>query len=316
MNAPEPPAATVTPRDSRAALRWAAYGVGVLLLVAAVYVVVARGDSLGPALRCAAAAPWWMIALVLLLPLVNVALTAASFTLLTRRHGRVGYGEVLALILSSWLLNHLPMRPGLVGRVVYHKAVNRIPVLASVRVIGEQIVLGAIGLGLVLMLVLLTLERPIAWLFAGACILHALPVLVGLSMRAAPRTYALVIALRIADCAVWTLRYLLLFELIGQPIGTSGAAVIAVSSQAAMLSPVPLGLREWVVGLVAAAMAGGAAEVTVEAMTVGVAADLVNRAAELAVALPLGLVAGWVVLRRVRTAEPRDLPHTAGRTSV
>lgn len=304
-----------SPRAPGASRRWAAYALGLLLLGAAVAVVSSRRDAIGPAMQCAMNAPWWMIALVLLLPLVNVALTAASFTLLTRRHGHVGYGEVFALILSSWLLNHLPMRPGLVGRVVYHKAVNRIPVLASVRVIGEQIVLGAIGLALVLMLVVFTLERPISWLISGACILPALPVVVGLSMRGAPRTYALVIALRIADCAVWTLRYLLLFELIGNPIGGSVAAVIAVSSQAAMLSPVPLGLREWVVGLAAAAMTDSHA-VTVDTMAIGVAADLVNRAAELAVALPLGLVAGWVVLRRVRTAGRQDLPHTPGRTSV
>lgn len=315
MNAPEPHAAAVTLRDSRAALRWAAYFVGILLLVAAVYVVVARADSLGPAMRSAAGAPRWMIALVLLLPLVNVALTAASFTLLTRRHGRVGYAEVLALILSSWLLNHLPMRPGLVGRVVYHKAVNRIPVLASIRVIGEQIVLGAIGLGLVLLVVLFTIDRPLSWMLGGGAVLLGSTLCAAALVRSTSRTYALVIALRIADCAVWTVRYLLLFELIGQPIRGSVAAVIAVSSQVAMLSPVPLGLREWVVGLAAAAMADSHA-VTVDTMAIGVAADLVNRAAELAVALPLGLVAGWVVLRRVRTAGRQDLPHTPGRTSV
>lgn len=307
------------PAARRGTLRRAAlYGVGVLLLIAAVWAVAVRADVIGPALRSVRSAPAWAVALVLLLPVANIAVTASSFLVLTRRFGRVGAGEMLALILSSWLLNHLPMRPGLVGRVAYHKAVNAIPVFASVRVIGEQIVCGAAGLGGVLLLVLATRGANEWWLAAGAAAVACGALGAAAVMRGPTRAYALVVALRVTDCAVWALRYWLLFALVGRPLGWHDAAAVAVAGQVAMLSPVPLGLREWVVGLTSAAVvAGGAGGAGgIDAAAPGVAADLVNRAAELAVAGPLGLAAGLWVWRRLARVARAESPHTAGAESV
>lgn len=302
----------------RATLRRAVlYGIGVLLMAAAVLAVVSRAEVIGPAMQSARRAPAWMVALVLLLPALNVSITAASFFLLTRRFGRVGYAEMLALIFSSWLLNHLPMRPGLVGRVAYHKAVNAVPVFASVRVIGEQIVCGATGLAGVLIVVLATRGTHDAWLIGGAAAFAACTLAAAAVVQGPTRVYAVVVALRIADCGVWMLRYALLFAIVGRPLSWHDAAAVAVASQAAMLSPVPLGLREWVVGLTSAAMTGGTiGATTIDAAAPGVAADLVNRAAELAVAGPLGLAAGVWAWRRLTGCTRGDSSHTGRPESV
>ncbi|MBX3403368.1 MAG: hypothetical protein KF699_08165 [Phycisphaeraceae bacterium] len=293
------------------------YGIGVLLLAAAVFAVASRTDVIGPGVQSARSAPAWMVALVLLLPVVNVSITAASFFVLTRRFGRIGYAEMLALIFSSWLLNHLPMRPGLVGRVAYHKAVNTVPVFASIRVIGEQIVCGATGLGGVLLVVLATRGAHDAWIAAGAGAIAALAIVAATIARGPTRAYALVVALRIADCGVWMLRYSLLFAIVGRPLSWHDAAAVAVASQVAMLSPVPLGLREWAVGLTSAAVAGGAlGAASIDAAAPGVAADLVNRVAELAVAGPLGLAAGVWVWRRLARQTHGDSSHTDRPESV
>ncbi|MBX3406225.1 MAG: hypothetical protein KF869_05610 [Phycisphaeraceae bacterium] len=293
------------------------YGIGVLLLAAAVFAVASRTEVIGPGVQSARSAPAWMVALVLLLPVVNVSITAASFFVLTRRFGRIGYAEMLALIFSSWLLNHLPMRPGLVGRVAYHKAVNTVPVFASIRVIGEQIVCGATGLGAVLLVVLATRGAHDAWIAAGAGAIAALAIVAATIARGPTRAYALVVALRIADCGVWMLRYSLLFAIVGRPLSWHDAAAVAVASQVAMLSPVPLGLREWAVGLTSAAVAGGAlGAASIDAAAPGVAADLVNRVAELAVAGPLGLAAGVWVWRRLARHTRGDSSHTDRPESV
>lgn len=313
-----PEAPIVAASASRGTLRRAVlYGIGVLLLAAAVFAVASRSDVIGPAVQSARSAPAWMVALVLLLPVVNVSITAASFFVLMRRFGRVGYAEMLALIFSSWLLNHLPMRPGLVGRVAYHRAVNAVPVFASIRVIGEQIVCGAAGLGGVLLVVLATRGAHDAWIAAGSGAIAALAIVAATIVRGPARAYALVVALRIADCGVWMLRYSLLFAIVGRPLSWHDAAAVAVASQVAMLSPVPLGLREWVVGLTSAAVAGGAmGAATIDAAAPGVATDLVNRTAELAVAGPLGLAAGLWVWRRLARKTRGDSSHTDRPESV
>jgi hypothetical protein len=104
--------------------------------------------------------------------------------------------------------------------------------------------------------------------------------------------------------AVWMLRYALVFGLIGRPLGPTSAAAIALGGQAAMVLPIQIGLREWVVGLTSTLLpeshtvAGAAAAAS---LSPGLLADLINRAAELAVSVPLGLAAAAVLYRRWTT---------------
>ena len=77
------------------------------------------------------------------------------------------------------------------------------------------------------------------------------------------------------------------------------------AAQAAALVPFlgnGLGLTEWAVGLTAAALPSWMAGGVGPEQSVGLLAALVNRAAEVAVALPVGLVSAWWLSRRWKAA--------------
>ncbi len=65
--------------------------------------------------------------------LANLLLTGLLFTVLISRYGNVGRVEMQALIATATLLNFLPLRPGLFGRIAYHRTFNAIPAAASVK---------------------------------------------------------------------------------------------------------------------------------------------------------------------------------------
>lgn len=310
-------------RSRRARLVGAA--VGVLVFAAAVWAVAGQREAVGRAWESLRAAPGWMIAALALLPALNLLLTAGVLTVLTRRHARVPYAEMFALIASAWLLNYLPLRPGLLGRVAYHRLVNGIPVSRSLRVIGE-----AIGCGAASLVMLVAAGAAAARLGSGGpadLALVAAPGLATLALwsvwpRGAGDTRRLLLAasIKYADTLVWVLRYWLVFRAIGAPVGLGGAAASAAVAQAVLLIPVVgngLGVREWAVGAVSSAMpaAAGALKPTV---AVGLMADLANRAAEMTAALPLGLAAtAWLAgrLRRARRhaeAPPAPAPIKTG----
>lgn len=321
--APAEPAHASPPRGRR--LRGLVlYAVGAALLGAAVWTVARQGDSIQTAWESARGASPAVVVLLLALPLVNCFISVLVFWTLTNRYGRVGLGEMSALIASAWLLNNLPMRPGLVGRVAYHKAVNGIRVADSVRVLISAAGCTAAAAGVALVMAMFA-----AWLGAGGAWLAALaaaPLLVGVAAGAAIRAWAggaqvdlpwrlaAAAGLRYIDVLVWAVRYWLVFRLVGSPVGPAGAAVIAAASQGAMLVPVQLGVREWMVGVAASILPPGlwsrgaeegaaASAASMNAAGIGVApgllADLVNRAAEIVVALPVGIAAGaWLAGRQ------------------
>lgn len=315
MRPPSEPAAV--PGRGRAR-RLAASILGLLLLIAAIYAVSARTDALARSFESARTADPLLILAIIVLPVANIAVISASFWSLTRRFGRVAPAEMFALILSSWLLNHLPLRPGLVGRIGYHRIVNGIPVASALRVVVEQFLLGLVALAL--MVVAIAALAPLgAWIAIGL-LLAVGSLLAGwgaLAMRRLPPSassqvgpcYTAAFGFRLLDMTIWIIRYLCLFAVVGQPLTLRHAAGITAASQAAMLSPVPLGLREWTVGFVHAVLApegGAAAEISVQAMAPGVSADLANRAVELLVSVPLGLIATLWLARRIRSLRRPD----------
>jgi len=271
--------------------------VGVGLLLAALWVVASHRGTVAEGMRHAADSPWWAVTLVVVFPILSLVMTSASLWLLTRRYGLVGYGEMHALVAGAMLLNFLPMRPGLLGRLAYHKRVNGIPVRDSVRVLIEAGVLSLVAAGVLLgigasgvlgysvgtdafVLGLPSLLLLVMWWFARG---ERIGGLLGAG------------AVRYADMLVWTGRYALLLWMLGTPVGLEEAVVIASLSQVAMLAPTGgggVGVREWTVGLVGVGLGA-----TLETALV---ADLVNRSAELAVAVPLGLLGLWAIKRRVR----------------
>ncbi len=282
---------------------WASWGVGVLLLGAAVWAVSRHSDDLSRAVESAKAAPVVAWAALLVLPAVNWALTAGVFWVLTRRFGRVGGTEMTALIGVSWLLNYLPLKPGLIGRVAYHRAVNGIPVSASLRVLVESLVVsGAAYVGVLLALwgwtsgAMAGAVGAVAGLVVGFAGL--LPCIRSRSTLGADLRHAAAAAvLRLIDLTVWTTRYALVFWMIGLELPLSSCVVVAVAGQLASLIPVAFGVREWAVGLVGGRLL---AEVGQKALIgAAISADLVNRLAEVLMAIPVGLICARVLRGRI-----------------
>lgn len=313
-----------SPSDAQAALlqsptlRLAMAAIGILLLGAAMWVIWRQHEALQRAMDAARAAPAWLVLATLFLPLGNWLISSTIFYLLTRRLASVGKCEMAALIGSAWLLNMLPFKPGLVGRVAYHKAISGVPIVKSIGVTITAMLSGSVAIVLTVGAQLLLdgdlrASAPpgrLAWVGAGVVLAATLPAGVLLWRRRAlgepllsgGRAVGAAILLRIADTHLWSLRYLLAFRLIGydQPYGV--CVVIAGVSQIAGQMPVQLGLREWTVGLTSGAIRLGVHPLATAAAAPGLMADLVCRAAEIACAIPVGIVSFLWIRRHLARA--------------
>lgn len=310
-----PLTAPPAPQTTRSRLRpILGFTIGAALLAAAITAVLTQGHAARAALDAARGAPLWLYAAALALPLVNWLIISLSFWVLMRRHGPVRAREMAALIGAAWLLNYLPLRPGMVGRVAYHKSVNRIAIADSVRVMIVGMAAGAAAT--LCLLAAAAILGPGAPLPLWAAALAAPLALAGLAaagpLRSRPWLPAN-FALRYADVLVWAARYWVVFALVGAPIDLAGAAAVAAVCQLALVIPLVgngMGIREWAVGLVAAALPAGFASGA--ALTTGVTADLANRAAELLIALPVGLLcASYLARGSAARGERRESPATA-----
>lgn len=279
---------------------------GLALFAGAVAAIVYAGSDTHDAVRRLLAAPVPILALVLVLPIANLMLTSLCFQALTRRYAFVEPREMHALIAASFLLNFLPLRPGLFGRVAYHTRVNKMRVRDTARVLFEAIGCTAVAMLLLLMTIALTRASTT---FAAGFMGVATIALVITWIRArqarnnAIRAYALATLIKLADILLWGGRYVVVFALLGRPIAAREGVSLAVVANAASLIPLAgngLGLREWAVGVVAATLPSqGTADIMVET---GLSADLVNRASEIIVAVLLGVPALIWVSRRMARA--------------
>ncbi len=292
-----------------------AYALGIALVAAAVWSVTRRADVLAPALDALRAAPPGQIALAAALPIISVALTSLTFWILTSRHGRVGPGEMLALINAAWLLNYLPLWPGMFGRLTYHSAINKIPlrdtVVATIWA-NALALIAAAGL-MIVMLIGSLMFKGDDWRFAA--IVATPPLLLGLlglwAYRSPPRPdpqfwrIPTTLAVRWIELLVWAARYSVCFALIGSPIGFGAALAFAAITGLGTLIPLTgnaLGVREWIVGIAAPMLPIGLTLQTSLDMHTGLTADLTNRTIEVLLAAPLGIIAAAWVARRVRAA--------------
>ncbi|MBX3317624.1 MAG: flippase-like domain-containing protein [Phycisphaeraceae bacterium] len=296
-----------TPRGGRATRAIVGSIVGGALLVAAVWTASLQGGSLADGLRAMRSAEWWLVAMAIVLPIANLFVVSVAFWLLNNRHGSVRLDEMAGLIASAWLLNYLPLRPGMFGRIAYHKKYNGIGIKASARVLAETVAMAGIAMAMLASIVLgldwIGVEGgPVWWAVASAPLVGGIAVWRGSSDRTV-RAYAGAMAMKYADVALWAFRYWAVFALIGREIGAREAVAVAVVSQVALLIPLAgngLGLREWAVGLLAAALPGWYAMGEDSGAGIGLTADLVNRAAEVMVAIPLGVLGIVGIARLVR----------------
>ena len=273
-------------------VRWIGLAVGVILVSAAVVTVVSQRENIGAALAAIRHPDAVDVVVLFGTVLANIVLTGLMFSVLMSRHGRVGRVEMQALIAAAALANYLPLRPGLFGRAAYHKAFNDIAIKATVKVTLVALAISVV-LAAYLALALFVASRvsiPL-WLVVGG----AVPVLVGAAVAPATRLIGIAASIRYVEVLLLAVRYQAAFALIGSPIDFASALTISCVSLVVTLIPLTgngLGLREWAVGL-------AAARLTPYMLELGLAADLVNRTAELLFVAVLGLGAfAWLASRR------------------
>ena len=290
--------------------------VAAALLGAAAWAVWSQRPVLDEALLALRDAPAVLVVGALALPLLSWLATSLTFWLLSRRYARVPAGDMFLLIGTAWLLNHLPFRPGMIGRVAFHKKYHGMAVRDSVRVMISAMALSGVSLAM-LLAVALAVARVEQTVMQVAC-LAAPTAVAGLAAglaRAAGMSWwreAAALAVRSLDMLGWVGRYAIVFALVGESPSIERVVVVAAVCQAAMVVPITgngLGLREWAVGLTFAALATGMRE---QAAAIGLAADLVNRAAETLLAVPVGLGCSWGVARVVRRRGAGRVPRNDG----
>ncbi|MBX3379315.1 MAG: hypothetical protein KF805_04420 [Phycisphaeraceae bacterium] len=305
---------------AKPAVRLALFGFGAALFGFAIYTAWS-GSSDGLRAFSRAVEHPFTLALLVFLPLVCLFLASMSFWVLTRRFGKVDVHEMLMLLGGAWLLNYLPFKPGVAGRVAYHKSVNGIDVRWSLVVVAQSIVIGLACFTAQIALASIAAER--AWSEWGKGALLATPLGLAVLGVALPRRgiganawrYSAAFAFRYADSLVWAGRYWLLFWIAGRPQGLSTSAAIAGVSQSASLLPFAgngLGVREWMVGLAARSLPEWYGKQTAMPVAYGVSAELLNRACEFAVAVPVGLLSLWWLIRRFGKARATESVAAVG----
>jgi hypothetical protein len=299
-------------RASRGLRRWG-FVVGLALLAGAIYAGF-RGTDPAQLARALRDAPWPLLAAGLALPALNWILSAHVLWLLSNRFARVPWRDMTMLAGAAGLANYLPLRPGMLGRVAYHKKFHGLAVTHSARVLIESVLCGLPGLAGTLAVAMLWSSRGLwAIVLVPAAALALSLAVVFARVRLAPIVYACWV--RWLDTLVWVGRYWVVLAIVGSGAGESPrfeqAAALACVSQIASLVPLAgngLGLREWAVGLTSSllpawARAGASNSA---ALQTGLQADLVNRALELPAAIVVGLVCGSLLARRHASDGPRE----------
>jgi hypothetical protein len=284
--------------------------VGLLLIVSAIVAIWLSHDDLLTTLDAINRPSPLLIVAALTLPLLNWLVISWSFCLLYRPTSHIPFGEMTSLIATAWLLNYLPLRPGMFGRLAYHRKVNGIPLRVSAVVLVQGVGISVACSVWLLAIAALLADRSSMLNWTAAAL--GVPVLLTIGSIATRRTHSqlsILLAAGVArwlDLLIWSARYWVVFRLIGSPIDISHAVLFAAVAQIVLLIPLTgngMGFREWTIGLVATRFVA-------TAVNVGLVADLVNRIAELVVAIPTGLIA-WSILSKKLTPPQKPASPSA-----
>lgn len=310
------PAATTHPKSpTNSRFKLIGFVIGAAAITAAIVAVTSNAQPLKLALTQPANFQTW--AFLLALPLASLILTALGFHALTNARlpaaARLSFQEMFELIGASWLLNFLPFSPGLFGRIAYQKAKHGITLKDSASVVLESILLSWLAVLLVVPVVYVSnslidplwavvLLSTFGWIVAARTF--------GRHSLAAART--LVLLLKLVDQFCWSLRYFLVFRIIGFEPTPVEACLIAAIAQTSMLIPFignGLGIREWAVALVASRLPEWFRSAPTTGLDQGLSADLLNRACEVLIAVPVGLICISLLSRRHRTPQSTGTPE-------
>jgi hypothetical protein len=270
--------------------------IGIVLFAAAVWLIAAHANEASQAWAALEQPSPTALSVLLVVSVLLIPLSAAAQSLMLRRTSGVwvGMGEMSALVSVATLLNMLPMWPGAIGRIGYHKVVHGIPPMrAGIAVVSIRLI------GLVMGAALLT----VVWVWPAGAVAVWFAVLFGLmtvGVWPSMRLVAWVIIIRWVDLLCTAVRYAAAFSLLHVDLQSAGAAAMAGTGEVA--SSVPFigsgpGLREWSIGWMADRISH-----LPDALVVGVMADLLVRIATLVVTLPLGLLAFRWLSRRLQSS--------------
>ncbi len=288
---------------------------GALLFAAAIGAIAMNRDPLMQAWRMGTGDRWPLLLLAAALPLGNWIVTSGALWALLRprpgESGRVGYVEMMQLVGVAGLVNFLPLRPGMFGRVAYHKVVNGISVGRAIRATIAKLLLSAVSIVVIVGVGLLAAEWGVATVWGiGLMVLTpvgalaAAAVVVGRSQNAMRASnIVLGLAFSLADMAIWMARYAATFALVGAPLNPPQAAAVTGVSQAAMVVPLTgngLGLREWAVGLTGSLLPESLTGAAPVAQPAALSADVLNRGLEVAIAVALGTACSALIAARLR----------------
>ncbi|MAX25249.1 MAG: hypothetical protein CMJ19_12170 [Phycisphaeraceae bacterium] len=251
----------------------------------------------------------------------NLLLTGILFWAVTRPFDccpPVTLSRMQSLILSSSVLNYLPLRMGLIGRAAYLKQFHQLPLKQSAQILIIVLGLGAMVLGSVGLAVIAIpqMDQMTVILLTSALVVALSPIWKRIFNQVARRKLheARVLgwlSIRITDMFVVGMRTWFAFAIIGQPITFAQATALGAAGMLISLlglTPNGLGLREW-------ALAGMTMLVSQHDASVGATAALVDRAVEAVVVCVLGLPTSWQLMRqmaREKSAEnSENLPETS-----
>lgn len=266
-------------------LRLAAMLISLLMLAGAVVLIVNQRERLEPALQAMSHPGIETILILVTSMLIGLVLTGLQFQLLMARHG-IPAIEMQGLIAASALLNFLPMKAGLLGRIAYHQVSHGVHPMETAKVMILARVAGLAIIGLTAGSLFLH-DWSTGPLWAWALIPAMIPG--WLVMLAATRTAGLVMLLKYMDLVLMAIRYRCAFHMMDQTIGFDICLALAAIGMLAGAIPFlsgGLGLREWLVGWLATILV-----MLPASLELGILADLINRATELVVVLPVGGVA-------------------------
>jgi len=275
------------------AVRPLAMLIAIGLLVAAAVAVWQQRDTITDALSAVRRPDPLALTILMASVLASIFLSGVMFQLLMSRYGRIGFLEMQAIVAGTILLNYLPLRPGLVSRIAYHRIVHRIRAIDTTKVAVQAALITAL-IALYLALASYVTVRSAIPLWLGALG----PIVVVLIGLITPwRLGFAAVGVRYVEVLIWVARYHAAFALIDSPITLNIAIAFACISVITGMVPLVsngLGLREWAVGLVAPLL-------TTYHLERALTAELVNRAAEIIVVAIVG-GAALVYLTRRRAA--------------
>jgi hypothetical protein len=287
--------------------RVAASLVGAGLLLAAAIAIWMQRDALVESWVSIEDPPVWAILVLPLSTIGSLAIGTILLRSLLRDIPDLDQRDLAALVASSTLFNLLPLKVGLVGRAAWQRRHQQVPIGRSVLVAVQMAGLTAAAIVLAVAAIVLAgpsgIPLPAIWasLAGGLLGLGLLPHR-GLGRGETLARFGALLGWRVVDVAIWSVRFVAGFAVIGIAIDPGAALALACVAAATGLVPVvgtTLGVREWVVALVAPMLAG-------IAWDQALAAELLARGVEVATVAVVGGVATWWLWRRsfVRSERP------------